>query len=74
MIAENETKAELWSAVTGHCFDCLGDWSPKPSRVQQPAEILSACLRSTATSRLRKALTSPRTPYCRSFGASRISE
>ena len=54
---------EIWSAMTCCRFDRVGDLSPKQSRVQRPGEESSALrLYSTATSRLRKARPSPRTP------------
>ncbi len=68
--------AAFWSAVTCHRFFRLGDLSPKQRRVQRRGERLTlhashdgsfrtccrACDCSTATSRLPKARTSPRTP------------
>ena len=54
---------ELWSAVTCHRFLCFGDSSPKHGRVQRPdGEHWGQHLRPPATSRLRKARPSPRTP------------
>jgi len=64
---------KIWSAVTRHRFGCLGDWSPKQGRVQRPGVKPGRTIwHSTATSRLRKARTSPRTPKRLHRGVRRV--
>ena len=60
----------LWSAETCLSFPCFGDLSPKQRRAERRGKLQGRTVpresgappSSTATSRLRKALTSPRTP------------
>ncbi len=65
-----QRRSELWSAVTWHRFYRMGDSSPKQRRAERRDESPEPTLTlqsgdapcSTATSRLRKARTRPRTP------------
>jgi hypothetical protein len=57
-----EWSRRLWSAVTCHRFPRLADLSAKQSRVPAARSTTDARAAPTATSRLRKAVTSHRTP------------
>jgi hypothetical protein len=63
--------AKIWSAVTCHRFNRLTGLPAKQSRVQRFAETAPQ-LSSTATSRLPKAPTSPRTPNRRGCGSAAL--
>ena len=63
MTTPRHQTTKLWSAVTGHRFDRFGDLSPKQGRVGPPGErSWTPPPPLTATGRLPKARTSPRTP------------
>ncbi len=55
-------EAPLWSAATRRRFSCLADLSAKQGRAAAARREPGAFSTSTATSRLRKAVTSHRTP------------